>query len=307
MRNLIWILLFVCSGTLWAQVKVGDNINTIDAASILELESSTKAFVVTRMTTSQMNAISPLNGAMVYNTDEKCLFVHDGILWKTLCNSEIMVYSAPTAPTMASVGDIWFNDSNNTASIWDGSTWIPIPKSTWSGNGTPDTFGPTNPVSGDIFVDLTNGNLHTYDGSTWIDQTIKIANGLSQLPDKTIELGGALTKATEVTTNNTNTLAISGLEDEVDNSNSIVTVDETTGILRKTSISTLVQQEEIVIIANDNQNQFTPPLSIANSKKLNVYRNGVRLGFTVIDDSTIELETPVVCYQNDEIRIVQFY
>ena len=307
MRNLLCILLFISTSIAWGQVKVGDNINTIDSASILELESSTKALVVTRMTTVQMNAVNPLNGAMVYNTDESCLFVYDGANWKTLCDSQISVSTASMPPLSAKPGDIWFNDTNNTVSIWDGTNWIPIPKSTLSGNGIPDITTAPNAVSGDIYVDLNTGGLYTYTGTDWVNQTLYASNGITRTATDTLELGGTLTKATEISTDAINTLSINGLEEVIANQNAIVTTEESTGILRKTPISSIVQQEEVVIIANDAQTQFTPPLTITNSKKLNVYRNGVKLGFTVIDDSTIELETPVVCYQNDEIRIVQFY
>ena len=308
MRKLLQILLFICCSSLsWAQVKVGDNINTIDAASILELESSEKVFVVTRMTTIQINTITPLNGALVYDIDQKCLFVFEGTLWKNLCDSEITVTTATTAPANSTSGDIWFNDTNSTVNIWNGSDWVSIPKTTWSGNGTPNAITAPNPVSGNIYVDFSTGDLYTYDGNNWIDQTIKATNGINKTSDKTLELGGALTKATEIATNNTNTLAVTGLETATNNTNAIVTVEESTGILRKTPFSSFLQQEEIVIIANDAQTQFTPPLLVTSSKKINVYRNGVKLGFTVINDSTIELETNVVCYQNDEIRIVQFY
>lgn len=308
MKKIICLLLLL----LWAnitqsQVKVGDNINTIDAASILELESSEKAFVITRVNMAEMNLISPLNGAMVYNTDAECIYVFDGTIWKSLCNSEIVITTSATPPTMPNVGDIWINDADGKVYIWDGTTWTSITRNPSSDNGPPTIVTNPSPIIGDIYVDENNGNIHTYDGSNWINQTVTATNGISEPTDNVFELGGALTKATEITTDNTNTLAINGLEEEVDLTNKIVTIEETTGIIRKTPVSAFLEQEEVVIIANDAQTQFTPPLAVTSPKKLNVYRNGVRLGFTVINSSTIELESPVFCYQNDEIRIVQFY
>ena len=70
---------------LGAQVKIGDNPQNIDAASILELESTTGALVITRVTTAQMNGITPLQGAVVYNTDENCVFYYEGTAWANLC------------------------------------------------------------------------------------------------------------------------------------------------------------------------------------------------------------------------------
>jgi len=87
MRKPLLALFLMCITLSYAQVKVGDNINTIDAASILELESATKVFVVTRVTTSQMNAITPLNGALAYNTDQNCLYQFRNNIWESLCTN----------------------------------------------------------------------------------------------------------------------------------------------------------------------------------------------------------------------------
>ncbi|WP_271729957.1 collagen-like triple helix repeat-containing protein, partial [Aquimarina algiphila] len=80
------IILFLSLVTAQAQVKVGDNPNQIDAFSILELESADKAFVLTRVTTSQMNAITPFNGALVYNTTDNCIFQYNNDSWSSLCS-----------------------------------------------------------------------------------------------------------------------------------------------------------------------------------------------------------------------------
>ncbi|SMC32213.1 hypothetical protein SAMN05660703_0110, partial [Cellulophaga tyrosinoxydans] len=73
--------------TLQAQVKIGDNPQNINLSSVLELESTNKAFVITRVSTVQMNAIVPLEGAMVYNTDEQCLHYYDGVEWINICEA----------------------------------------------------------------------------------------------------------------------------------------------------------------------------------------------------------------------------
>jgi len=289
------------------QVKIGTNVSSIDSNSILELESNNSALVITRMSDTEMNAIIPLNGALVYNTDTKCVFVFEGSIWKNLCTSGVMVITAPTPPTGAATGDIWINDTNNKVYVWDGAAYVPITKNPRNGDGPPDNATISDATAGDLYVENTSGDIYTYDGNDWIIQTINVTNGLTKTTNNTVELGGSLNLATEIGTDATNTLAIIGLEEETENNNALVTVEENTGILRKVNISELLKQEEIVIIANDAQTQFSPPLTITSSQKLNVYRNGVKLGFTVIDDTTIELENPVVCYQNDEIRIVQFY
>ncbi|TXB62724.1 FISUMP domain-containing protein [Phaeodactylibacter luteus] len=63
----------------FAQVKVGDNPTTIDASSVLEVESTTGGFLLPRMTEAQRDAIvSPATGLMIYNLTLSCPQVNDG-------------------------------------------------------------------------------------------------------------------------------------------------------------------------------------------------------------------------------------
>ena len=56
----------------YGQIKVGDNPQDIDDGSLIELESTNKAFVVPRMTQAQRDNIpTPLKGAVIFNLDEK--------------------------------------------------------------------------------------------------------------------------------------------------------------------------------------------------------------------------------------------
>ena len=78
-------------------------------------------------------------------------------------------------------------------------------------------------------------------------------------------------------------------------------------MITRTSLGNLFQEEvTLTIAATDGQNQFATPLPIASPSKVNVYRNGVRIGFSVSNINTLELEPEAICYAGDEIRIVQF-
>ncbi|MEZ4969996.1 MAG: hypothetical protein R2814_10135 [Flavobacteriaceae bacterium] len=70
-----------------AQIKIGDNPQNIDPSSVLELESSSRVLVITRVNTVQMNAITPSAGAMVYNTDIECIHYYTGTEWKDICDA----------------------------------------------------------------------------------------------------------------------------------------------------------------------------------------------------------------------------
>ncbi len=87
MRTLGLSLLFgiLCCIPITAQVKIGDNPQTIDPAAVLELESTTMALIITRVNTEQMEAITPGQGAIIYNTDAQCVHYYDGTQWVNLC------------------------------------------------------------------------------------------------------------------------------------------------------------------------------------------------------------------------------
>uniref|UniRef100_UPI001D18DC20 hypothetical protein n=1 Tax=Allomuricauda sp. M10 TaxID=2683292 RepID=UPI001D18DC20 len=81
--TLVVVLLMI--NTLIGQVKIGDNPQNLNAASILELESSSRVLVITRVSDAEMNSISPLRGALVYNTDHDCIHYYDGSQWINIC------------------------------------------------------------------------------------------------------------------------------------------------------------------------------------------------------------------------------
>ena len=84
----ILLVLLILKCTLGvAQLKVGDNPENIDNTSLLELESRDKTLVLTRVNTSLMQKIKPLEGALVYNTDTLCVYQFNGKEWQSLCNS----------------------------------------------------------------------------------------------------------------------------------------------------------------------------------------------------------------------------
>ncbi|ADY28444.1 hypothetical protein Celly_0609 [Cellulophaga lytica DSM 7489] len=90
MKKLIFgLFLSTCLFTsIQAQVKIGENPENLHFNSVLELESTSKALVITRMSTLQMNAITPLNGAVIYNTDTRCLHYYNDTQWINLCEAE---------------------------------------------------------------------------------------------------------------------------------------------------------------------------------------------------------------------------
>ncbi|WP_426474847.1 hypothetical protein [Chryseobacterium balustinum] len=55
------------------------------------LESNSKGFVITRVTTAQLSDITnPVEGMIVYDTSKKCLTIYDGTGWSC--------FSRPSCP-----------------------------------------------------------------------------------------------------------------------------------------------------------------------------------------------------------------
>jgi hypothetical protein len=213
-------------------------------------------------------------------------------------------------------------NKNPTLMIWDGANWVPVSDDydptnelgllVATNNADRDTKIPS-PKTGDQVWNKICGCIQIFNATSWVDigqdigKNIAISNGLTKTGNL-IEFGGLLTKPTEVTTNSSNTLSIKGLEPDVLNDqNEIVVVNSSTGVLKKVATNSLVKVEVILIVASNGQKRFSVPFSITIPQKINVYRNGVRIDFIPVNNTTIELESEAICYQKDEIRIVQFY
>jgi hypothetical protein len=144
------------------------------------------------------------------------------------------------------------------------------------------------------------------DAENKLDAEIKsqaLANQLNL--DK--KLDKVLSKAETIVTSSSNTLSIIGLQDvNISETNDQIMTVSNTGQIKKTAPQNVFKEYVKDIIATDGQTQFTTTLPIVDISKINVYRNGIRISLTKIDTNTIALETGVVCYANDEIKIVQF-
>lgn len=136
--------------------------------------------------------------------------------------------------------------------------------------------------------------------------SVAAENGLT-LSNGKLQLGGALQIPTTLTTTASNTLAIKGLETGDLKTDEFVVVDKTKGTLKKVATNSFVQEKQELFIAKDGQAEFTPVSPISDPEKVNVYRNGIRVDFSIVKPGTIKLEPSAVCYQNDEVRIVLIY
>ena len=87
--------------SVMSQVKIGDNATTINSASLLELETTNKGFVLPRVSITDVSSSSPLNaglltGTVVYNTNSSTtggsgtgIYYWNGSTWNFLANTTI--------------------------------------------------------------------------------------------------------------------------------------------------------------------------------------------------------------------------
>ncbi|SEB43997.1 hypothetical protein SAMN05192540_0287 [Maribacter dokdonensis] len=180
-----------------AQVKIGQNPNTIHSASIVELESTDKAFVLTRLSTAQMQAITPLNGAVVYNTDTQCVHYFNGTVWTNLCDG-------------INTNDFSFTDNG------DGTITLD------DGNGNTITF---NGAAQTISTLIDNGDgTYTYTNENGIETVISIAVTDNQNLQTDNTPGN-------ISIDNGNALTINVDDADADAQNEIQTLDYTSGVL----------------------------------------------------------------------------
>lgn len=102
LRKLLCIAAVLLSVLVNAQVKIGNNPDTINVNSLLELEATNKGFLTPRVQLTSLTAVAPLTGIvpagmMVYSLGGSVadgIYVWDGSKWATLEQSSMVVKSA---------------------------------------------------------------------------------------------------------------------------------------------------------------------------------------------------------------------
>ncbi len=161
-----------------------------------------------------------------------------------------------------------------------------------------------NPQEGDQIWNTSCNCMQIFNGNTWVSQIVDGINGISKSKG-TLSLGGSLIRPTEITTSASNTLAIKGLQKSTSSNDYIVVVDGETGVLKQKTKQDITEITERVVYSEEGQLEFTTPLSTLDHENIVVYRNGIRIDFTIMNSTTIQLESEAICYKNDHIRIVQ--
>ncbi|MEN9975868.1 MAG: hypothetical protein RIR36_28 [Bacteroidota bacterium] len=174
-----------------AQVKIGDNATSVNANSLLELESTTKGILFPRVALTGTANVAPLAahvaGMTVYNTATTgdvtpgmytnsgsawvklgassapavSVVVNTGSTYTILGSEDLILHNGPastfTLPSTATVGKR-IVIANNTASTGNVSIAVALGGSFWNGSGYATAAG--------------NSNVFTYTASGWICEAI---------------------------------------------------------------------------------------------------------------------------------------
>ena len=119
MKPLITLLvgLLLINVNLNAQVKIGNNPTNVNANSILELESTTKALLLPRLNSTQIQAMQNVPaGMLVYNSTDNVLYIRTNSGWATL--SQAANTASVTNPWSTTGTDIY---STNTGKVGIGT------------------------------------------------------------------------------------------------------------------------------------------------------------------------------------------
>lgn len=324
---------FTISNETYQELYVEEQLTTTDENGMVSLivGSGTPVFssfdaIVWNGTVKYLNIeidIHSQNQGYVFLDIQKILYLPQSGTGATI---DILNEMSDLSMTDNDIGDIiWMLDAdglgNPSLMVWDGTQWKVAQMDSDPTNelALVDVLDDNDrdlqfstPNTGDQVWNQACSCLQVFDGASWVNfyssyANLTATNGINIDATK-IKLGGSLVEPTKIDTDATNTLAINGLQQTTNVvDENVLLVDSNSGVITRTALSNMFQEEvTLTIAANDGQNQFATPLPITEASKVNVYRNGVRIGFTVLNTTILELEPEAVCYAGDEIRIVQF-
>ena len=171
-----FFVMIIITSSLQAQVKMGNNPNSINAASLLELESTTKGLLIPRMTTAQRDAItSPPNGLQIYNTTTNKTECYRLTQWESVnfenpLENIVNVYSLSDLPSPSS-GGITLNASK--MYVFHGLLNISPNYLNLNGAG----LRGTDPGKDGVMSSVSGGVLRSTNVSVYIENLIVIPAG----------------------------------------------------------------------------------------------------------------------------------
>jgi hypothetical protein len=187
MKYLTFLVLLLIASVSKAQIGINSTGSAPNNSAMLDVQSTTKGTLITRMNSAQRKAIvSPTVGLLVFDTDGSTLFLYDGQNWLPILlggsskdvplvqryapdglTNDNFGYSVAISGDYAVVGSPFhdIDGKNNQGAVYifkkDNSTWTLNQKITATTGQEGDLFGYSVAIEGDyIIVGAINANSH---------------------------------------------------------------------------------------------------------------------------------------------------
>jgi hypothetical protein len=126
--QIVLILIFTGLGTAAFSQNVGINEDGSDPddSAILDVKSTTKGFLVPRMTTAERTAIStPATGLIVYDTEYASHWYYNGTQWQIM---EFIATGADASdvPTNPSEGQLYYDTTGDKLFVYVTTGWAEV-------------------------------------------------------------------------------------------------------------------------------------------------------------------------------------
>jgi hypothetical protein len=191
MKKIFLTLALLAGFMVSAQVKIGDNVTSLNANSLLELQSTTKGVLFPRVALTGTANVAPLaahvQGMTVYNTATTGdvtpgMYTNNGAAWVRLgatTTATSVVVNTSTAYTVLGTEDIILNNTS-AATVFTLPVTTTIGKRIVISNKSGSNAVVTNVASGGVFwlgggviTAPGNSNVYTYSGvNGWILESI---------------------------------------------------------------------------------------------------------------------------------------
>ena len=141
---------------------VGIGTSSPATSALLDLTSTSKAILLPRLTTTQRDALTPVDGMVIYNTTLSLFQFREDGAWRSF-------YRQATEPTGAFKGDLWFNTSTGLLQVWSGPNLIPYAEDLSASGGwsialasvvTDTTTAPDGTSTADLLKEDSSTGFH---------------------------------------------------------------------------------------------------------------------------------------------------
>ena len=155
-KILFSIILMIIMSITYAQVSINTDGSSPDASAILDVKSTSQGVLYPRMTNTQRDAISPVDGLTIFNTTTGCINYYYSV-WYELCGVE--ANCAHTISLFDSYGDGWHG--NNFLNVYVNGTLVLTNITLVSGSG---------PVNYTFSAGAMDDIQVTYTPGSWADE-----------------------------------------------------------------------------------------------------------------------------------------